>query len=173
MDLELERPDTSMRAVDWTRRLELIVQTMREMSRQTDPQAMVRAYASRVREIMPAEGFVAISRRSLEAPQYRITRSSRWEGEINPWKEKHRLPLLQGGLLGELLYGDVPRLIDEFEVSPDDPAAEYLEGFRSIMATPHYDGGTALNMTVLMRSAPHAFDRDEFPEHVWMSNLFG
>jgi sigma-B regulation protein RsbU (phosphoserine phosphatase) len=28
-------------------------------------------------------------------------------------------------------------------------------------------------MTILMRTAPHAFDRDEFPEHVWMSNLFG
>ncbi len=28
-------------------------------------------------------------------------------------------------------------------------------------------------MAVLMRSAPSAFNRDEFPEHVWMSNLFG
>src|SRR4051812_21717578 len=173
MDLELERAETSMRAVDWTKRLEVIVQTMREMSRHTDPRAMVRAYASRIRETLPADGFVSISRRGLDAPQYRITRSSRWTDEINPWKEKDRLPLLQGGILGDLLYGDVPRLIDDFEVAPDDPAASYLEGQRSLMAIPHYDGGTALNMTVLMRSAPQAFDRDEFPEHVWMGNLFG
>src|SRR5215213_8916006 len=99
MDLELERADTSMRAVDWTKRLEVIVQTMREMSRQTDPQAMVRAYASRIREILPTDGFVSISRRGLDAPYYRITRSSRWTEEVNPWKEKDRLPLLRGGIL--------------------------------------------------------------------------
>jgi sigma-B regulation protein RsbU (phosphoserine phosphatase) len=162
-----------LQAVDWRKRLDIIVATMREMSRQTDPQAMVRAYASRIRQIMPADRFVAVSRRGLEAPWYRITRSSQWADEVNPWKEKHRLPLLQGGLLGELLYGDVPRILDDFEVSPDDPAAAYLAGQRSLTAIPHYDGGTAMNMTVLMRTEPYAFDPNEFPEHVWMSNLFG
>ncbi|WP_254053281.1 PP2C family protein-serine/threonine phosphatase [Singulisphaera sp. GP187] len=143
------------------------------MSLQTDPQAMVRAYAKRIRQLMHADRRVALSRRGLEAPFYRITRASQWTEEINPWKEKHRLPLLEGGLLGELLYGDNPRIIDDLQVAPDDPAASYLAGQRSLMAIPHYDGGTALNMTILMRSTPNAFDRDEFPEHVWMSNLFG
>lgn len=162
-----------LQPVDWRKRLDIIVDTMREMSRQTDPQAMVRAYASRIRQILPADRFVAVSRRGLDAPWYRITRSSQWAAEVNPWKEKHRLPLLQGGMLGELLYGDAPRIIEDFEVSPDDPAAAYLAGQRSLVAIPHYDGGTALNMTVLMRTEPDAFDPNEFPEHVWMSNLFG
>ena len=41
------------------------------------------------------------------------------------------------------------------------------------MAIPNYDRGVALNMTVLMRSEPAAFDREQLPEWVWMSNLFG
>src|SRR5215831_12927061 len=62
----------------WEERLALIVDTMREMSRQTDPQAMVRAYRARVRQIMPADRSLSLSRRDLTAPLYRITRSSTW-----------------------------------------------------------------------------------------------
>lgn len=163
----------SFRAVDWRRRLEIVVATMREMSLQTEPQAMVRAYRTRIRQLMPADGWLSLSRRDLPFPKYRITRSSQWSEEIDPWKEKARLPLLEGGLLGELLYGDYPRLLDDIDVAHDDPAARYLAGQRSLLAIPHYDRGAGLNMTILMRKEPAAFDPDDFPEHVWMGNLFG
>ncbi len=88
---------------------------MREMSQQDDPQAMVRSYGSRIRKLMPAGRWMSISRRGLEAPRYRITRSSTWTEEINPWQQTDRLPLLEGGLLGRLIYGDEPRLIDDIE----------------------------------------------------------
>ena len=158
---------------DWEQRLAHVVDTMRDMSRQTDPQEMVRAYARRMRGLYTDERFLALSRRDLAPPKYRITRSSTWQEQINPWKEKHRLPLLESGLLGELLYGDEPRIIDDLEFAADDPAAEYLTGMRSLMAIPNYDQGIALNMTVRMSERPAAFDREGFPELVWMSNLFG
>ncbi|MBX6313748.1 MAG: PP2C family protein-serine/threonine phosphatase [Isosphaeraceae bacterium] len=160
-------------AGSWRERLDVVVETMREISLQTDPQAMVRAYSSRIRQLRPTDGFLALSRRGLDWPKYRITRSSRWAEQINPWTEPHRLPLLEGGILGELIYGDEPRLIDDLEVAADDPAAEYLQGMRSLMAIPNYDQGVALNMTILLRTAPAAFDPEQFPEHVWIGNLFG
>jgi sigma-B regulation protein RsbU (phosphoserine phosphatase) len=160
-------------AQDWQNRLAFIVETMRDMSRQTDPQAMVRAYGSRMRQFMQTDRMVSLSRRDLEPPKYRITRSSLWKEEINPWQHKDRLPVLQGGLLGELIYGDEPRIIDDIQIAPDDPAAEYFSGMRSLMAVPNYDQGMALNMVVLMRKEPAAFEREQFPEWVWMSNLFG
>jgi sigma-B regulation protein RsbU (phosphoserine phosphatase) len=158
---------------DWRERLDEVVAMMREMSRQTEPEAMVRAYGERVRRLLPAGSFLALSRRELEAPRYRITRSSRWREQINPWTQKDRLPLLSGGLLADLIYADEPRIIDELEVDPSDPAFEHLRGFGSLMAIPNYDGGVALNMTVRLSAQPHAFDRERFPEDVWMSNLFG
>jgi sigma-B regulation protein RsbU (phosphoserine phosphatase) len=165
--------ETGTVPVNWKERLAIIVETMRDMSRQTDPQEMVRAYVRRVRSLLPADRYVALSRRDLDPPKYRITRSSLWKEPINPWKEKHRLPVLEGGLLGELLYSDEPRIIDELEFAPDDPAAEYLRGMRSLMAIPNYDQGVALNMTLRMSEQPAAFDCEDFPEMVWMSNLFG
>jgi sigma-B regulation protein RsbU (phosphoserine phosphatase) len=160
-------------ATDWRKRLALIVETMREMSRQTDPQAMVRAYAEKVRLLLPADRRLGLSRRGLAAPYYRITRDTHWKEPVNPWKEPDRLPLLRGGLLAELIYADQPRLIDDLAVGADDPAAPFLAGQHSLLAIPLYDQGVALNMVVLLRHEPGAFAHEQFPEVVWMSNLFG
>jgi sigma-B regulation protein RsbU (phosphoserine phosphatase) len=157
----------------WQEQLAIIVDTMREISRHTDPQAVVRAYASRIGNILQTHRTLALSRRDLEPPWYRITRSTTWSGEVNPWKDKDRLPLLRGGLLGELIYGEEPRIIDDLQVSAGDPAAEYFAGQRSLIAIPHFLEGQARNMVVHMRTEAGAFDREQFPEWVWLSNLFG
>ncbi len=167
------QPNGLLAHSDWRQKTALIVETMREMSLQTDPQAMVRAYGSRIRELTPADGFLALSRRDLPAPQYRITRSSRWSDDVNPWTQPEKLPLLEGGILGELLYGDEPRSIDDLQLADDDPAFEFLQGARSLVALPNYDRGVALNMTIRVNDRPGAFDPEHLPEQVWVSNLFG
>jgi sigma-B regulation protein RsbU (phosphoserine phosphatase) len=154
-------------------RMDLVVATMRELSRQTDPLEMGRLYGKRMRKILPLDRSVSISRRNLRQPYFRVTRSSTWQTQPNPWKEVDALPVFKGGLCAELLYGDEPRLFDDLEIDPADPMAEYLEGQRSVMAIPMYDQGVALNMVLLMRKEPGAFDPRPFPELVWMSNLFG
>lgn len=57
--------------------------------------------------------------------------------------------------------------------APDDPAANYFEGMRSLLAIPNYDNGVAQNMVIMMHAQPGAFRPDSLPERVWMSNLFG
>src|SRR5262245_56561879 len=96
---------------DWQERLAYIVASMREMSLQDDPQSMVRSYGRKIRKLMPAGRWLSLSRRDLRAPRYRITRSSTWTEEIDPWKARDQLPLLEGGLLAELIYGEVPRML--------------------------------------------------------------
>ncbi len=166
-------PATGFFKGDWQRRLEHVVEMMRDMSRQTDPEEMVQSYGKRYRQFMPSSRFVALSRRDLDAPSFRITRSNLWTHQPNPWRKRHKLPVHEGGLFAELLYGEEPRIIDDLVVHPDDPAAEYCEGQRSLIAVPHFDQGETLNMVVLMREHPAAFDREEFPEWYWLSSLFG
>lgn len=165
--------DLTATDADWERRLADIMEMMRESSRHTDPQAMVAAYARRVAKMWPTERFIALSRRDLEPPKFRITRYSGWKENINPWKQKERLPILEGGLLGELLYDGEPRIIDDVELAPGDPAAEYLAGQRSLMAVPHLEQGQTVNMVISTRGNPHAFDKQQFPDIVWTSILFG
>jgi sigma-B regulation protein RsbU (phosphoserine phosphatase) len=158
---------------NWEARLAHAVATVRELSSQTDPQAMVQNYGARIRQTMPLDASVSLSRRGLERPYFRITRSSRWQEAINPWKQADRLPTLAGGLLGELIWGNEPRIIDDLQIAADDPAAEHLADQRSLIALPLYDRGESLNMVVLMRKKPAAFAREDFPNQVLTSNLFG
>jgi sigma-B regulation protein RsbU (phosphoserine phosphatase) len=168
-------PALSIYDAPWQKRLELIVETMREMSRQSDPQLMVQAYGRRMWQIMGYDRLVGLSRRNLPTGKYKITRSTTWTTPVNPWKSPEKLPILEGGLLGELIGGEKPVIIDDLNgrVVPDDPGAEYLVGMGSLQAIPNFDQGHALNMTVIMCEQPRAFRHEYLPEHVWMSNLFG
>jgi sigma-B regulation protein RsbU (phosphoserine phosphatase) len=158
---------------DWQERLHLIEDLMRDMSRHTDPQEMVRAYAERIQQLLPIGRRISLSRRGLAYPHYRITRSTTWSEDVNPWKEKDRLPLLSGGLLADLLYRDRTTVIDNLRLAADEPAAAYLEGQRSLLAIPMFDQGESLNMVVLLHEDQGAFPREQIPDLVWRSNLFG
>src|SRR5215213_3066251 len=99
---------TNLFALPLEERLAFVTDTMREMSEQTEPQAMVRAYSQRIRRLWPSDGYVSLSRRDLAAPRFRVTRSSVWERAgrvLNPWSQKNQIPILEGGLLAELIYG--------------------------------------------------------------------
>ncbi len=159
--------------LNWEERLSAVMEMMREMSKQTDPQLMVQQYAARMKRFRRIDRSISLSRRDLRPPQVKITRSTAWEDTINPWKEPDKLPIINGGILGELIYGDEPRIIEDFSVSPDDPAARYLEGFSSLVAIPLLDQGVALNMVVHLRRESGTFDPELLPEHVWTANLFG
>ena len=157
----------------WQERLELIVDMMRDMSRHTDPQEMVRSYAEKIQQLLSVDRRMSISRRGLKAPWYRVTRSTSWTQEINPWTEPERLPLLEGGLLGRLIHSDEPVLINDLEIDADEPAHELLAGHRSLLAIPMYDQGVAMNMIVMLQREPNGFEQEQIPDLVWRSNLFG
>lgn len=162
---------------DWRNELSLVVDLMKDVSRQTDPQELVRIYGEGIEKLMPERHFLALSRRGLDAPWYRITRSTTWDEDINPWTQKDRLPLLKGGFLEMLAYSNEPVIIDDLQadvrLNDKDPAWEYLKDRRSLMTIPQYDNGEALNVAVLMYDQPYALDHSRIPNMVWQGNLFG
>ncbi|HVJ87910.1 MAG TPA: PP2C family protein-serine/threonine phosphatase [Caulifigura sp.] len=160
-------------AASWQTRLNDVFEMMQEMSRGTDPQEMVRAYARRVARIRQFDRRLSLSRRDTTYPAFHITRDSETTEEINPWKEKHLLPLISGGVLAELLYAGKPVIVENFSCPEDDPAADYLREFRSIMMIPMLDDGEALNGLVMLKRDPTGFDHEDLPETFWISNLFG
>ncbi|MHC4958999.1 MAG: PP2C family protein-serine/threonine phosphatase [Planctomycetota bacterium] len=162
-----------MTAEDWRERLELIVKAMREASSESDPQAMVAAYGRFMGDLQPGGAFVSLSRRGVEPPKYVVARSSRWENQPNPWTERGRLPVLEGGLLGELAYSEEVVVIEDLQVDPDDPGYELLAGMGSLITIPIFDEGEARNVVVRMREERNGFDKSMIPTMVWTTNLFG
>ncbi len=145
---------------------------MREVSTHTDPQAMIEAYNRHMPGLENFDRYVSLSRRDLERPWYRVTRDTSWAEPINPWTQRDRLPLLRGGLLGEIVYANEARILTDFPLAPDDPATPNIGGFRTLIAVPHFDSGEALNWVIHLRRAAD-FDPEEVPGLVWESSLFG
>jgi phosphoserine phosphatase RsbU/P len=162
---------------DWTEELKFVVQFMRDLSLQTDPQTAASLYTKRVREggLIPADRYLSISRRDLTAPAYRITRSSVWKDAINPWTQKDRLPLFTTGLLSQLVYANEPAIIENLQdrIRPDEPTADYFEGMDFLLAVPLFDNGHALNMNILLCRDGERFPRQRIPTIVWQANLWG
>jgi sigma-B regulation protein RsbU (phosphoserine phosphatase) len=157
----------------WQQRMDFIVNTMRELSRQTDPQLMVQTYNKRMRELLPSDGWMSLSRRGLQRPSYRITRSHLWGSMHDPWQSKVPQVVFDRGLLSELIYKEEPSILHNIELADDDPAAKYFDGMKSLVAIPLFDKGESLNMAIVLRREPDGFTADRLPEHTWMANLFG
>jgi sigma-B regulation protein RsbU (phosphoserine phosphatase) len=169
----MREENLGIHSLPWEERLTAVMEMMREMSSQTDPQQMVQQYGARMRRFRHVDRSISLSRRGLQSTQVRVTRYSGWNSEVNPWKQPDKLPLISGGVLSDLIYADEPRVINDFSVPPDDPAADFLAGHGSLVAIPLLDQGVAMNMVVHLRREAGAFDPEMLPEHVWTANLFG
>ncbi len=159
----------------WQDELEIIDRTMRAISGISDPEEIVDAYWTGISDLVSIDHFVAVSRRHTEPPEYHITRSSRFTESFNPWTQRDQLPKLSGGILGEIVYEGRPRVIDNLPelLSHDDPARFYLEGFQSLVALPQYDGGEALNITMMLLPPGEEIDHAIIPTMHWQNSLFG
>lgn len=159
----------------WQEEMDAVVELMQYVSQETDPQLAVQRYGETARQLLSIDAFVSLSRRGLEAPQYRVTRSSSWVESIDPWLQPDRLPVFSDGLLGELCYNDKPVIITDLSsrVSLNDPAAQYFAGMKALVALPQYDNGQSLNTLVAMFSDPSRLDLARIPTMVWQSTLWG
>ena len=66
-------------------------------------------------------------------------------------------------------------IIDDLpaRLANDDSGRYYLEGFAKLLALPQYDGGEALNITVMLFPAGEEPDPARIPILRWQSGLFG
>ena len=159
----------------WREELQIIDDTMRAISSVSDPEELVEIYWNGIGKLITVGHYVSLSRREETPPNYVITRSSRFTEHFNPWTEREKLPRLSGGLLGEIIYGNKPVIIDDLpaRLLPDDPGYFYLEGFSSAVALPTYDEGEGLNATVMLLTPDLQLDPSVIPILHWQSGLFG
>lgn len=159
----------------WRQELEIIDRTMKAISGVTDPEELVEIYWNGIGDLIQIDDYCALSRRNVDPPDFLITRSSRFKEHLNPWTQRDQLPRLRGGLLGEIAYGNVPRIIEDLPaaLAPDDPARFYLEGFGKLIAFPQYDGGEALNTTIMLLPPGEAINHAMIPMMHWQGGLFG
>jgi HD-GYP domain-containing protein (c-di-GMP phosphodiesterase class II) len=153
--------------------LRLVLDAAREMSRHEDPSEVMRLALSHGRRLIRFDRSIAATRRDLPAPQIRITRCDAPGTAFHDPTGKDEFPIIEGGLLADLLYAGQPRLIDDLDVADNDPSARYLQGMRSLAAIPQFRAGDPADMFFHLRREPAAFTREKFGDIVLVSTLFG
>ncbi len=154
-------------------RLERLDELVKELSFQEDPDRMIRVFNRRHDLLLRYDGLVTVSCQDLPRPQYRVTRSWRWLDGVNPWTELQRLPILETGLLGDLLYAARPAIVDPLQVPPGDPAAEHFKGMRTLACAPAYQHGRPIHLVAALRRDTEAFRPDELEDLLLHANLLG
>lgn len=159
----------------WQEQLAIIDRTMRAISSVTDPEKLVEVYWQGIGDLVPFEDYLSLSRRGVESPSYLVTRSSRFQEHPNPWTQRHKLPLLSGGLAAEVVYANRPMIIEDLpsRLSADDPAHFYLQGFATAVALPQYDNGESINCTMLLFPPGVPVDYERLTLMHWHGGLFG
>lgn len=159
----------------WQEELAIVDRTMKAISGVIDPEELVDVYWEGIGELLPVVEYVALSRRDVAPPFYLVTRSTRFTERLNPWTQRDRLPRLSGGLLGELVYGNRPVVIDDLtaRLTADDPGRFYLQGYEPLIALPQYDDGQGLNVTAMLLPPGAAHDPAMIPMLHWQGGLFG
>lgn len=153
-------------------RLQRLDALVKEISIEEDPERLIRVFTRQSDMVVQRDGLLTVTRRGVQKPQYRITRSHRWPVGVNPWTESHLLPVRTGGILGKLLYAGVPVLVNDLEISTDDPAFDHLEGMRSLACAPAYDKGLPVDMVAIMRREGGAFSPEDLETLLLNVNLF-
>lgn len=155
-------------------RLERVIHSVKALSSTDDPADMVKIFGEEVASLFERDGAISLTRRHTDAPKFQVSRYSEWdEGEYDAWAHPDRLPVLEGGILGDLIFGGKAVVINDLKVEESDPAFHYLKNYRSLITLPVYDHNEALNMNCMLSKKPDAFDEELLPEIMWTANLFG
>lgn len=153
--------------------MRFVLNTVRDLSAANTPRDFVKTFGEHVGEIIARDRVLVLSRHGVPDGHYLVTRNSDWEDAPDPWTERDKLPLLKGGLLGELIYANEPRVLNDFTVAEDDPAFDLLDGMGALMTSPQYQQREAMTLQVFLRMPGRPFDPAILPELVWTANLFG
>ena len=115
----------------------------------TPHEALVR-FCRHLKESYPAYAHLALSTKGLPQGQYRIWGLIADDGReyiepVDPW-ERLDLPVLQGGILGELTARQVPQLVRELDWAPG--VDRRLSQYRELIAAPLPDEQLPVNWYV-------------------------
>lgn len=159
-------------------RLPVLLGLVSDLSNASDPSEVLHAFGVGWAKLAGSSGYISLSCRGLEPGEYRITRMLKL-GEITKdgakdfWKPSHDKPVHTGGLLGDIVCRGKPVIVQDLEVSDDPVLGDGIAAYRSLIATPLFDGGKILNWAINLSDKPPAHAEKELEDTLLRSNLVG
>ncbi len=163
---------------DESARLQELIDMLREISADTDPVSSVRRFRATAAKLYGNRGLMSVSRRGVGEGQYRVIRILHHQGidtALYPNIEfaGATAAVVSGGIVGEIIAGKRPVVIRDLHVDNDPVLGNMLAPYRSLVATPVFDGGRALNWLFFLGTKTDAFPTSEVESQILQANLLG
>lgn len=163
---------------DENKRLRELIDMLREISADPDPVSSVTRYRKTMTKLYRDRGLISVSRRGVPEGQYRVIRVLHHQG-IDAGRYPNvefagaTAPVVSGGIIGELLVDEMPKVMRDINIADDPVLGEILAPYKSLMATPVFDNGRALNWLLFLGVKPDAFPTREVESEILEANLLG
>jgi sigma-B regulation protein RsbU (phosphoserine phosphatase) len=163
---------------DESERFQQLIEMLREISADSDPVSSVRRYRATMAKLYGDRGLISVSKRGVPEGHYRVIRVLHHQG-IDAARYPNvefagaTAPVVSGGIIGGLIAEELPKVIRDLDIADDPILGQHLAPYRSLMATPVYDGGRALNWLIFLGTKPDAFSTREAESQILQANLLG
>ncbi len=156
-----------------------------EASTMTDPAEMMSHFGPWIGKRTPRDAIVSVSRRGLKDGQYKFTRvigpnpENPQEDRVrrDPWAIWEQLPILEGGLVWELIQTPEPKLLNHADFTQDPNLAHALGDrapeLRSVAVIPTYENGETINWAFVFHKDPQWNDLESFEAGFLDLNMIG
>lgn len=147
-------------------RLNFMVATLRDLSRDLDPVRSINGYAAAMRILFMDRGMLSVSRRGVGPGEYRVMRVLHQEGVSGPGLADtlhagDNAPIHTGGFLGEIMQRTEPFVTRTLNLPEDPVLGNQLAPYRMMAGCPVFDMGEATNWVFFLHTDPDGFsDRD-------------
>ena len=143
-----------------------------DLSKANSTNEAFRVYLETLNELLPVEGIFVVSRVGLSSPQFRVVSFGKQLAPNNFWTYDQQGPVLNGGVVDQLLLAGTANAFACFQPAEDDPAFPFLGEFRSILAIPNYRYGDCVRLILLCRRQESAFRSDQVVHMTWLHFVF-
>jgi len=159
-------------------RIRILVSLMRGMSRNPDPDAIVRMVSGAMRKAYGPWAVILLSVRHMAPEYYLVTRLINHDGHevitgMDPWYGDPTRPPQHGGLLGRLIREGEPRLLGSIDIGEDPALGDALCGYHSIITVPVYEAGEIVNWMVLAHPDSGGFREVDLEWGIMRANMVG
>jgi len=159
----------------------VLVELLRRGSTIREPGSLLAHYGTWLRQRRPVDHMISVSRRGLDAGEYKITRSIRMaNGQFpanaslpNPWRDWDSMPIKRGGFIGDILATDGPQVFKQLSIDRDPVLGDAIADMRWGVAIPNYDNGESLNWGLWFTRDPEGWDLDQVEFGLLTANLLG
>ncbi len=160
------------------KRLPVLLDLVSDLSKANDPSQVLRAFGMGWSKLAGSSGYISLSCRGLEPGEYRITRMLVLDSTLmsrgdNLWAPSGELPIHTDGLLGQIVRGAKPVIVQDLDVKDDPVLGDSIAEYCSLTATPLFDGGEILNWAISLSQDPSVHTEKELEDVLLRSNLVG